>query len=75
MRLYGQKALEKEFVGHSVLQRVWEMLAAENALHRSGRPEAAHAQSVQNLKATYRALKQGGLWWYWKRLRVTQLKF
>ena len=62
MRIYGQRALHKEFVGHAVLHRVWEMLAAEHALFKSGQPERAYAQNVQNLKATARSLRQAGLW-------------
>ena len=62
MKVYGQTALIREFPGHSVLHRVWEMLAAEHALLWSGQPERALAQNAQNLKATARALKAGGLW-------------
>ena len=62
MKVYGQTALIREFPGHSVLRRVWEMLAAEHALLWSGQPERAFAQNAQNLKATARALKAGGLW-------------
>ena len=62
MRLFGQKALAKEFVGHTVLHRLWEMLAAEHAHFRAGRVEQAYAQNVLNLKATARALRQNGLW-------------
>lgn len=62
MKLCGQQAFKEEFKGRSVLHRVWEMLAAEHAMLFSGRWEQALAQNVQNLKATVRALKAGGLW-------------
>ena len=62
MKTYGDKMLGKDFVGHSVLHRVWEMLAAEHAHFRAGNGDRAYAQNVQNLKAVAKAVRAGGLW-------------
>jgi hypothetical protein len=62
MKVYGNMTLRSEFQGHATLHRLWDMLATEHALLWSGQLDRALAQNVQNLKATARALKAGGLW-------------
>ena len=53
---------DKHWEGHATLQRIWVMLSAIWQLLQNNKPDEALARTVQCLKATGRATRQGGSW-------------
>ena len=62
MEIYASLTLKEEFKHHTTLHRMWRMLSAVHRLLWEGKPDQALAQTVQNLKATGKALKSSGQW-------------
>ena len=61
-KFFGERVLKPYFEGHTVLERMWEMLSEIHRLEWTGQHQQALAQTTQCLKAVAECAKNKGTW-------------